>query len=175
MESRTDQSVASLLAEEAEAIDEDRDAPITEKSTVTRGHRRSKVLQIRLNDEELAELERLGETRGLPASTVAREAILRQLYPEVARETEATRLINQFTQFVLGFGYDTSTGDGGPDIVATTSRGDQIFIEAKGGVRRSAVSGAYVTASRASKSKRASASTLAGAKTGRKSKTDRAK
>lgn len=172
MELRTDQSVASLLAEEAEAIDEDRDAPITEKSTVTRGHRRSKVLQIRLNDEELAELERLAETRGLPASTVAREAILRQLYPEVARETEATRLIDQFTQFVLEFGCGTPAGDG-PDIVATTSRGDRIFVEVKDGVRRSAVSGSYVTVSRASKSKRASA--LAGSRTGRKTKTDRAK
>ncbi|MEZ0338548.1 CopG family transcriptional regulator [Mycobacterium sp. pV006] len=175
MESRTDQSVSSLLAEEADAIDEDRDAPITEKSTVTRGHRRSKVLQIRLNDEELAELERLAETRGLPASTVAREAILRQLHPEVARETEATRLINQFAQFVLEFGCDTPASDSRPDFVATTSPGGQIVVETKGGVHRSAVSGVFVTEStvRAGKSKRVT--TLRDAKTGRKSKTDRVK
>jgi hypothetical protein len=45
----------------------------------------------------------LAESRGLPPSTVAREAILRLFDPGAARSAEATRLIEQFTQFVSEF------------------------------------------------------------------------
>ncbi|UEM46479.1 DNA binding protein [Mycobacterium phage InvictusManeo] len=51
---------------------------------VTRGGPRTRVLQIRLNDDELAELERRAGDRDLPASTVAREILLRALFPRPA-------------------------------------------------------------------------------------------
>lgn len=99
---RTEQSIASLLAEEGDAIEANRDAPIPEKTSVTRGHGRSKVLQIRLSEEEFAELERAADGRGLPASTVAREALLRQLMPATTAQFDAARLIEEFSQFVYG-------------------------------------------------------------------------
>ncbi|HJT91929.1 MAG TPA: CopG family transcriptional regulator [Mycobacterium sp.] len=98
--------LAAEIAAEAEAIDNNRDAPITDKTTVTRGHGRSKVLQIRLNDDELAELERVAETRGLPPSTVAREAILRMLDPNTTRSADAARLVEDFAKFVNEYGSD---------------------------------------------------------------------
>ncbi|AXQ63260.1 DNA binding protein [Mycobacterium phage Collard] len=54
---------------------------------VTRGGPRTRVLQIRLNDDELAELERRAGDRDLPASTVAREILLRALFPRPAADT----------------------------------------------------------------------------------------
>lgn len=73
----TKKDLTALLAEEADAIDANRDAAIAEATSVSRGHGRSKTLQIRLNPEEFEELEREAAGRGLPTSTVAREAILR--------------------------------------------------------------------------------------------------
>ncbi|MGV0816012.1 hypothetical protein ABQF34_29015 [Mycolicibacterium boenickei] len=96
--------IAALLEEESAAIDADRDAPITEATTVTRGHGRSKTLQIRLNPEELEELERVAATRGLPTSTVAREAILRLIHPaevEVAAREHLVDAISRYCDDVL--------------------------------------------------------------------------
>jgi predicted DNA-binding ribbon-helix-helix protein len=64
------------LADEAEAAEANPDAPITDRSTVTRGHARSKVLQVRLNQDEFDAIERLAERRQLPVSTIAREQLL---------------------------------------------------------------------------------------------------
>ena len=76
-----DKPLADRLAEigdEAEAGEEDQtDRPIPEHVKVTRGNTRSKVLQVRLNPDEYAAIESIAEARGLPASTVAREALLR--------------------------------------------------------------------------------------------------
>lgn len=48
---------------------------------VTRGHHRTQTLQIRLNEDELAELTALAESRGLPVSTVARQLLIQSLAP----------------------------------------------------------------------------------------------
>lgn len=93
-------NISALLSEEAEAIDADRDAAITESTTVTRGHGRSKTLQIRLNPEELEELERVAATRGLPTSTVAREAVLRLIRPAEAPSAAKQRLIDEVVRYV---------------------------------------------------------------------------
>ena len=45
--------------------------------TVTRGHPGTTVLPVRLDDVELAALERIAAERELPVSTVAREQLLR--------------------------------------------------------------------------------------------------
>jgi uncharacterized protein YbaP (TraB family) len=92
--------LAAVLAEEAEAIDANRDAPITDETTVTRGHGRSKTLQVRLNPDELEELERVAASRGLPTSTVAREAILHLIRPATARSSAARRLVDEFARYL---------------------------------------------------------------------------
>ncbi len=73
------------IADEAEATEHttDRDAPLPAHVKVSQpGHARSKVLQVRLNPEELAALAAIAERRGLPVSTVAREQILRLVAAE---------------------------------------------------------------------------------------------
>jgi len=99
----TKKDIAALLEEEAEVIDADRDAPITDATTVTRGHGRSKTLQIRLNPEELEELERVAASRGLPTSTVAREAILRLVRPAEARSADRRRIADQLVRYLDNF------------------------------------------------------------------------
>lgn len=61
------------IADEAEAGEEDQTIkPIPAHVKVSRGNPRSRVLQVRLNPDEYAAIERIAERRGLPASTVAR-------------------------------------------------------------------------------------------------------
>jgi hypothetical protein len=75
------------IAEESEAGEEDQTTkPISKHVKVTRGHPRSRVLQVRLNPDEYAAIERITERRRLPASTVAREELLR-LLPRKAQKT----------------------------------------------------------------------------------------
>lgn len=100
-------SIEARLAAESDAIEaaeaDNPDAPLPANVKVTRGHSRTKVLQIRLNADELAELERVAATRGLPPSTVAREAINRHLFPEQARQIEGRRLAEELKRFVADF------------------------------------------------------------------------
>ena len=95
--------LATLLEEVGEAAEANADAPITNATTVTRGHGRSKTLQIRLNPEELEELERIADDRGLPTSTVAREAILRLIRPRQARSVAARRLADDFHHYLVDY------------------------------------------------------------------------
>jgi predicted transcriptional regulator len=101
--------VAATLEKEVAAIEADGDPPDYESATISRGNGRSKVLQIRLNPEELAELERLAAQRGLPTSTVAREAIIRLIRPEVARTESEKRLIDAFARYVATLGAGESS------------------------------------------------------------------
>ena len=57
------------------------------------GRARSKVLQVRLNPEELAALETIAERRALPVSTVARAALLRLVAEEADPADRLTQLI----------------------------------------------------------------------------------
>lgn len=114
---QSNEDIAALLEEEAASIDADRDAPITDVTTVTRGHGRSKTLQIRLNPEELEELERIAASRGLPTSTVAREAILRLIRPVEARAAAASRLVDEFARYV-----DSLAAEGGVRVAAGMSQ-----------------------------------------------------
>lgn len=73
------------IADEAEAGEEDQTAKLIPAHVkVSRGNPRSKVLQVRLNPDEYAAIERIAEHRGLPASTVAREALLNLVAEEDA-------------------------------------------------------------------------------------------
>src|SRR4051812_40117111 len=100
---REPDDVRAILEEESEGIEANPDAPITD-SKITRGHGRSKTLQIRLNEEELRQLEQLAGSRGLPTSTVAREAILRLIRPDEQRSAAARRLVEEFARYVDSVG-----------------------------------------------------------------------
>ncbi|MGJ6126309.1 CopG family transcriptional regulator [Mycolicibacterium sp. Y3] len=71
-----------------------------EEDRQIRGNGRSKTLQIRLNPDELEELEQLAYARGLPVSTVAREAVLRYVRPELVHVADADRLVEDFKRFI---------------------------------------------------------------------------
>jgi hypothetical protein len=102
--------VAAIIEDEVAAIEAGRKNPLADSAKISRGNGRSKVLQVRLNPDELAELERVAAQRGLPISTVAREAIIRLIRPEVARTAAANRLIDDFARYVATLGeFDSST------------------------------------------------------------------
>ncbi len=65
-----------LLDEEATASEQGRDADIPAGAKITRGHGRSKTLQVRLNDDEYATLEAFADERNLPVSTMVRSLVL---------------------------------------------------------------------------------------------------
>ena len=66
----------SRAAEEADATP---DLPLPSNVKVTRGHDRSKVLQVRLNEDEYRVLTKLAKERHVPASTFARALILKTI------------------------------------------------------------------------------------------------
>jgi hypothetical protein len=66
----------SRIGDEAYA---NRDEPIPSDAKVTRGHNRSRTLQVRLNDDEYAALEAAAEEANLPMSTLVRSLVLRVL------------------------------------------------------------------------------------------------
>ena len=71
--------IDELIAAEAKASEQNKDAELKPGTKVTRGHGRSKTLQVRLNDDEFAALARTAEERGIPVSTLARDLLLRAL------------------------------------------------------------------------------------------------
>lgn len=71
--------IEDLITAEAEASERGKDAPIRPGTKLTRGHGRSRTLQVRLNAEELQELATLAQQRGIPASTLARDLLLTHL------------------------------------------------------------------------------------------------
>jgi hypothetical protein len=72
-------TINDLIATEAAATEQTPDAEIKPGSSITRGHSRAKTLQVRLNDDELAALTLLAQTRGIPVSTLARDLLLAHL------------------------------------------------------------------------------------------------
>ena len=76
----------------AEAAETDQESVRRTDVKVTRGHSRAKTLQIRLNEDELAELTALAEDRGLPVSTIARQLLLQSLAPADDLKTALDRL-----------------------------------------------------------------------------------
>ncbi len=68
-----------LIAAEAEAAEQNPDAASRPEAKATRGHNRVKTLQVRLNDDEFSALTAAAERLGVPASTLARDLLLREL------------------------------------------------------------------------------------------------
>lgn len=78
--------IEDLLAAEAKAAEDaevasDPNAPLPARVKVTRGHPRSKNLQVRFRDDEYDELAAYAEQRGLPLSTVVRMLVLQAIAP----------------------------------------------------------------------------------------------
>lgn len=72
--------IEELIAAEAAASEANQDAHLKPGSTLSRGHGRSRTLQVRLNDDELDELTALAAQRGIPFSTLARELLMSQIH-----------------------------------------------------------------------------------------------
>lgn len=98
----TEKKISDNLAAEfaeSEAVEQTPDRMVREDVKVTRGNGRSRVLQVRLNDEEYAELEALAATLGdggVPVSTAARSLLLQALRAPVpsAAPADIARLTN---------------------------------------------------------------------------------
>lgn len=78
----TVQKIADVIAAEvaaAERASDDVDAPLPDRVRVTRGHDRSRVLQVRLSESEYQVLAAHASTEHVPASTYARAILLRGL------------------------------------------------------------------------------------------------
>lgn len=71
--------IEELIAAQATASESNKDAELKPGTTVSRGHARSKTLQVRLNEAEYDALAALAVERGLPVSTLARDVLLAQL------------------------------------------------------------------------------------------------
>lgn len=87
-------------AADAEAAENEPGVTIESDVKITRGGPRTRVLQVRLNDDELAALEALAESRGLPPSTVVRELILNVLNPAPAQAAARQRLVGEFRHYL---------------------------------------------------------------------------
>lgn len=73
-----------LIRSEVEASEQaddfgDVDTPLPSHVKVTRGHDRAKVLQVRLNEDELRVLTKLADERHLPVSTFVRSILLQRI------------------------------------------------------------------------------------------------
>jgi hypothetical protein len=82
--------IQRLVAEEAAASEANPDAPIPATSTVSRPNRaRSTVYSIRLNPEEVAEVQALADAAGVPPSTLVRSWIIERMQAEHGETSDA--------------------------------------------------------------------------------------
>lgn len=74
--------IGDLIAAEVAAAEQasaDPATPLPAHVRVTRGHDRTRVLQVRLSEEEYSALEQRADAHHVPASTLARDVLLRNL------------------------------------------------------------------------------------------------
>lgn len=89
--------IEELLAAEAKAVEDAEatsslDEPVPAHVTVTRGHPRSRNLQVRFRDDEYDALNAYAQSRGLPISTVVRSLVLQAITPVDDLESALDRL-----------------------------------------------------------------------------------
>lgn len=96
-------SIKEILDEEAAAAESTKDSldvEIPPHVTISRGGPRTRVLQVRVNDDELAAVEALAQKRNLPPSTVVREMILNALNPAAAQVAARQQLVGDFERYL---------------------------------------------------------------------------
>ncbi|MFW0793966.1 CopG family transcriptional regulator [Gordonia sp. CPCC 205515] len=93
---------------ESEEIERNPDAVVRTDTVITRGHNRTRTLQVRLNDAELQALESVAAHRNLPVSTVAREALLRFLAAQ-SETPSPEAMLNQIDALVVALRSALST------------------------------------------------------------------
>lgn len=111
------------IGAEAEAGEEDQtDRPLPEGTAVSRpGRSRSKVLQVRLNDDEYAAIETIAARRELPVSTVAREQLLKLVAQAQARESGSLFVVvTELVETVNKLQESIAAQQGGPLIPTIT-------------------------------------------------------
>ncbi|MGH3518267.1 MAG: hypothetical protein ACRDQ7_12780 [Haloechinothrix sp.] len=75
-----DPDIARLIDEEAEHAENTRDDPYPPGVIAERRNRtRSSVYSVRLSDDEIAEIQRLAQSAGVPASTLVRSWITQRI------------------------------------------------------------------------------------------------
>lgn len=85
-ESVMSKTIDDLLAAESKAVEDseatsDPNAPLPPHVKITRGHPRTRNLQVRFRDDEFEDLTAYAEQRGLPVSTVVRALVLQAIAP----------------------------------------------------------------------------------------------
>lgn len=88
-------SVKDLVIAEGLRAEEAADAPAGPETRVTRGHGRSRTLQVRLNDDEYEMLTALAEAKGLPVSTLVRTLLHPVLSPTADAPAELIARMRQ--------------------------------------------------------------------------------
>nr|WP_318276350.1 hypothetical protein [Mycobacterium eburneum] len=119
-------------SEEAEAArGHDEDAPLPPHVNVSRPNRaRSKVLQVRLNPEELEALEAIAERRELPVSTVAREQLLRLIAEDRLGTPRGVELVREQVMLLGDIVADLAGGLGLSEIATTrTTRRREVAVK----------------------------------------------
>jgi len=94
----SDDELRRLIAAESEHAEATRDAPVP-ADALARATRpklaRSVTFSLRLNPEELAEVQAVAEDRGVPASTLVRGWIVRQLAAERNAPTDTAMVVER--------------------------------------------------------------------------------
>lgn len=123
----TEKDLAALIEAEGEAIEANPDAPITDETKVTRGHPKTRTLQVRLSPEEYEGLEKIADERGLPVSTVAREQ-LQHLLRASQRSESASRVVSAFEDFMSDIEFRVRRAPAGIAEVTNALREQGIMI-----------------------------------------------
>ncbi len=71
--------IKKLILQESEASEANPDERVQRHTTIVRGHDRTKVLSVRLNDNEVSELTEQANRLGIPLSTYVRHLLVQGL------------------------------------------------------------------------------------------------
>ncbi|HET7388256.1 MAG TPA: hypothetical protein VFJ19_16500 [Nocardioidaceae bacterium] len=92
------ESLEELLEREALASEANPDAPLKPGTKISRGHGRSTVYSVRLNQQEVDQIEDLADRLGIPASTMVRSWIVERLAADA--ETTLDSVVRRLEQDV---------------------------------------------------------------------------
>lgn len=100
----SDDDVNLLIAAEAERAEAAKDAPIPTGALAAARRpnlARSVTFTVRLNPDELAGIRDAAERRGVPASTLVRGWVVRELAAEASGPTDAARAVDRLEDDLL--------------------------------------------------------------------------